>query len=66
VCVGKAIALQEIRLFTTMVLKKFTFQFADDHDHESFLKAVESHSSLVKGPLRLVVQEKSPSKDSPT
>ncbi len=58
VCVGKAIALQEIRLFTTMVLKKFTFHFAEEHDHTVFLDGVQSNSSLVKSPLMLVVQRR--------
>lgn len=58
VCVGKAIALQEIRLFTTMVLKKFRFRFAKEHNREMFLDAVQSNSSLVKGSLILVVEKR--------
>jgi cytochrome P450 len=58
VCIGKAIALQEIRLFTTMVLKKFKFQFAKEHDHQAFLDAVESNNSLVKGSLLLKVENR--------
>ena len=58
VCVGKAIALQEIRLFVTMVLKKFQFRFAKEHDKEKFMEAVQSNSSLVKGPLILNVERR--------
>ena len=58
VCVGKVLALQEIRLFTTMVLKKFSFHSAEQHDAVMFLGVVQSNSNLGKGPLMLVVQKR--------
>ena len=55
-CIGKALALQELRLFIAMVLRKVQFRFAEKHDQQLFLDSVQSNNTTMKGSLWLDVE----------
>jgi cytochrome P450 family 628 len=54
-CVGKALAMQEMRLFVATMAKNFDVAFAPQHDDQAFLDSIESNLSLLKGDLWLQV-----------
>jgi cytochrome P450 len=57
-CAGRALALVELRLFVTRVVKTLDLTMAADFDHDEWARHVKSYQSLVMGPLRLTVRRR--------
>ncbi len=52
-CVGKNLALAELRLVTTFLVKKYSFSFADEKQGSAFLDDVHDCFVTMTGPLDL-------------
>jgi cytochrome P450 len=55
-CVGKNLALMEIRLFLARTVQRYDFEFAPGYGPNSFEPSIKYFFSMQKGPVDLVVQ----------
>jgi cytochrome P450 len=57
-CAGKQLALNELRILTAKIVKKFDIIMPDDFDDEAFQGSIQSFQSLMMGPLPLLVKSR--------
>jgi cytochrome P450 len=57
-CAGKALAMLELRLLITTLVKRFDIVMADDFNHKKFFDDVRSYMTIVKGALPLKIQKR--------
>ncbi|KAE8375424.1 cytochrome P450 [Aspergillus bertholletiae] len=57
-CVGKQLALMELRCVTAEILSRYTVEFAKEQTVDDFLDGKRDAFTLVTGPLKLVFQER--------
>ena len=57
-CVGKSLALMEIRMLTAMLLTKFDVGFAPGEDGDKLFSLYHDHFTADPGPLRLTFKER--------
>ncbi|KIW84310.1 hypothetical protein Z517_03560 [Fonsecaea pedrosoi CBS 271.37] len=57
-CVGKGLALLEMRFFVAELVKRFDISLDISHDEEAFQRAVRSNLALLKGRLPLIFTER--------
>ncbi|OQU97048.1 hypothetical protein CLAIMM_03051 [Cladophialophora immunda] len=57
-CIGKGLALLEMRLVVAELVKRFDITLDDSHDEKAFQQAVRSNLSLLKGRLPLIFTER--------
>lgn len=55
-CAGRALAMVEMRLFCTRLMRRFDILMPDDFDHDAFMGGVRSYQSLFKKPLPLIIK----------
>lgn len=55
-CVGKGLALLEMRLFLTEVFRYLDFEMSPAFDHRAFWVELKSFMGMVKSPLPLTVR----------
>jgi len=58
-CVGKALALTELRYVVAHVLRRYNFSFAPEQEVEAFLDGKRDTFTLFSGPLHLVFTPRS-------
>ena len=57
-CVGKNLALMEMRILTAMLLTRFDIGFAPGENGEEFFSLFLDHFTSDAGPLRLTFKER--------
>ena len=57
-CVGKSLAMLELRMLLATVIKKFDFVMAGDFDHKKFWSQHKSFMGTVKGDLPITVRSR--------
>ena len=55
-CIGKQLALMEIRLLTSQIIRKFDFRLADGEDGQNLLMKTTDHFTMGLGSLKLVFE----------
>ena len=57
-CVGKNLALQEMRMVLVHLMHRFSFRFADNYDPEQYERNIEDRFVVSVGRLPVVVEER--------
>lgn len=55
-CIGKKLALQELQLLVTKMIRDFDVIMPADFDHAAFEASIKSFQSLVMDPLPLLIK----------
>jgi cytochrome P450 len=54
-CIGRAVALKELRLVLASLVRHFDFKFVDGFDTNEWLNSQEDHGILTREPLPVIL-----------